>query len=79
MSLAEDATVVFDGGPRNGETDTSDLLAPVIGSGKEGGVYQRTVEKRDGLVVYRWQPLSEAQVEAVVRGDLRANQEPEHD
>jgi hypothetical protein len=77
MTHADDPTVVFDGGPRNGETDTSDLLAPVIGTGKDGGIYQRSDEKRDGLVVYRWQPLSEAEVEAIVRGDIRANQEPE--
>ena len=49
---------------------------PPIGTGKDGGVYQRADEKRDGLVVYRWQPLSEAEVEAIVRGDIRANQEP---
>lgn len=77
MSGAEEPTVILDGGPRNGETDTSDVLAPVIGSGNEGGVYQRTDEQRDGLVIYRWQPLSEAEAEAIVRGDLRANQEPE--
>ena len=77
MSGAEEPTVILDGGPRNGETDTSDVLAPVIGSGNEGGVYQRTDEQREGLVVYRWQPLSEAEAEAIVRGDLRANQEPE--
>ena len=77
MNPAEGATLVFDGGPRNGETDTADALAVVIGSGKEGGVYQRTDEKRDDLVVYRWQPLSEPEGEAIVRGDLRANQEPD--
>jgi serine/threonine-protein kinase RIO1 len=77
MSGSEVRTVVLEGGPRNGETETSNVLAPVIGTGKEGGVYQRTDEKRDGLVVYRWQPLSEAEAEAIVRGDLRANQEPE--
>ena len=77
MMRADESTVVFDGGPRGGETDASDTLAPVIGTGKEGGVYQRTDEKRGGLVVYRWQPLTEAEVEAIVRGDIRANQEPE--
>jgi hypothetical protein len=74
MSPAEERTVVFDAGPRDGETDTSDVLAPVIGSGNEGGVYQRTEEERGGLVVYRWQPLTEAEAGAIVRGDLRANQ-----
>ncbi|HYI67211.1 MAG TPA: hypothetical protein VEW95_09825 [Candidatus Limnocylindrales bacterium] len=76
MKHAEDRTVVFDGGPRAGETDTSDAMAPVIGTGKDGGVYQRMDEERDGRVVYRWQRLSEAQVQAIVRGDIRANQEP---
>ena len=77
MSPAEEPTVFMDGGPRDGETDTSDVLAPVIGSGNEGGVYQRTEERRDGLVVYRWQPLTEPEAEAIVRGDLRANQKLE--
>jgi hypothetical protein len=77
MSLAEEPTVFLDGGPRHGGKDTSDVLAPVIGSGNEGGVYQRTDEKRDGLVVYRWQPLTEPEAEAIVRGDLRANQKLE--
>ena len=75
MMHADESRVVFDGGPRGGEMDASDTLAPVIGTGKEGGVYQRTNEKRGGLVVYRWQPLTEAEVEAIVRGDIRANQE----
>ena len=74
MSGADEPTVILDGGPRNGETDSSDVLAPVIGSGTEGGVYQRTHEQREGLVVYRWQPLSETEAEAIVRGDLRANE-----
>jgi len=69
-------TLVFEGGPRDGERDTLDILAAVIGTGKEGGVYQRTDEDRDGLVMYRWQPLTEAEAAAVVRGDLRANQGP---
>jgi hypothetical protein len=77
VSLAEEPTVFLDGGPRNGGTDTFDVLAPVIGTGNEGGVYQRTDETRDGLVVYRWQPLTEAEAAAIVRGDLRANQAPE--
>ena len=79
MRHADDPTVAFDGGPRGGETDASDTLAPVIGTGKDGGVYQRTGETRDGLVVYRWQPLSEAEVEAIVRGDIRANQVPKRE
>ena len=70
-------TVTFDGGPRDGQEDTLDAAAPVIGTGEEGGVYQRTDELRDGLVVYRWQPLTQAEVNAVVRGDLRSSQGPQ--
>jgi hypothetical protein len=77
MNSAEAPTLVFDGGPRNGERVTSDVLVAVIGSGKDGGVYQQTDEVRDSLRVYRWQPLSQAETEAIVRGDIRANQEPE--
>lgn len=76
MSEAPAATIVYDGGPRHGEVDTLDAGAPVIGSGQEGGVYQHTPELRDGLRVYRWQPLSEAEAQALIRGDLRANQDP---
>ena len=77
MNEAEVATVLFEGGPRDGETDTVDHLAVVIGTGKEGGVYQRTDEERDGLRVYRWQVLTDAEAAALIEGDLRANQEPE--
>lgn len=77
MTDPEEPSVVFEGGPRNGETHTADHLAAVIGTGAEGGVYQRTAEDRAGLVVYRWQPLSDAAADALVRGDLRANQQPE--
>ena len=77
MNEAEAPTIVFDGGPRDTETDTADHLAPVIGTGMEGGVYRRTDETWSGLAVYRWQPLSDAAVDALVRGDLRANQPPE--
>ena len=69
--------VVFDGGPRHGESGALDHLPVVIGTGSEGGVYQRTGDGDDGLVVYRWQPLSDAASDALVRGDLRANQEPD--
>ena len=78
MTEPEAATVVFDGGPRDGETDTVHPRAVVIGTGKEGGVYQRTYdEQRDGLQVYRWQVLTDAEAAALLRGDLRANQEPD--
>ncbi len=77
MTEAERPTVVYEGGPRDGETDTPDHLASVIGTGMEGGVYGRTDTERDGLRVYRWEPLSDAAVDALVRGDLRANQPPD--
>ena len=69
--------VVFEGGPRDGETDTVDHCPAVIGDGKEGGVYQRTDEQRDGLLVYRWQVLTDAEAAALLEADLRANQEAE--
>ena len=77
MHEASAATVVFDGGPRHGETDTPGHPAPVIGDGAEGGVYQRSDDARDGLTVYRWEPLADDAVDALVRGDLRANQPPD--
>ena len=67
--------VMFDGGPRDGQDDTLHAAAPVIGTGEEGGVYQRTDQLRDGLVVYRWQPLTDAEANAIIRGDLRASQD----
>ena len=45
-----------------------------LGDGSDGGVYQRTDESEDDLVVYLWQELSDAEANAVIRGDLRANQ-----
>ena len=74
MNEAEAPTVVYEGGPRHGEIDTADHLAPVIGTGMEGGVYRHTDEERDGLTVYRWEPLPDQAVDALVRGNLRANQ-----
>ncbi len=71
------SNLVYDGGPRDGEPDTVDALPVVIGTGAEGGVYQRTEGERDGLIVYRWQPLTDSQANALVRGDLRANQGPD--
>ena len=66
--------VAFEGGPRDGESDVLDRVAPAIGDGSAKGVYQRTEELRDGKIVFRWQALTDAQAEALLRGDLRANQ-----
>ena len=73
----EAPTIYFVGGPRHGETDAADYLPAVMGSGNERGMYERTGERREHLSVYRWRSLTEAQADALVRGDLRANQEPE--
>jgi hypothetical protein len=75
MNGAARSTILYDGGPRDEQTDTIDHQAAVIGSGDAGGVYERTGELRGGLVVYRWHPLTEAEAAALTRGDLRANQE----
>ena len=72
----EPPTLVFDGGPRHDETDSVDPVAPVIGDGSDGGVYERTGDRRHDVVVYRWRSLRESEVDALVRGDLRANQDP---
>jgi hypothetical protein len=77
MPTNEGPTATFEGGPRDGQDDTLDAAAPIVGTGEEGGVYQRTNEQRNGLVVYRWQQLTEAEVNAIVRGDLRASQDPD--
>jgi hypothetical protein len=76
MEREEQLPLIFEDGPRNGETDAAPQLVPVIGTGQDGGVYQRTDEERDGHRVYRWQVLTEAETQAIVRGDLRANQRP---
>ena len=70
-------TIVFEGGPRHGETDAADYLPAVIGSGAERGVYERTGERRDDRSVYRWRSLTDTQADALLRGDLRANQDPD--
>lgn len=62
-------TVVFEGGPRDAETDSVDRDAVVIGRGDKGGVYQRTDEFRDGRCVYRWQVLTDAEAAALISGD----------
>jgi hypothetical protein len=73
----DNLAIVFDGGPRHGEAATLDHQPVVIGTGAEGGVYQRADEQREGLQVYRWQMITDAEAAALVEGDLRANQEPE--
>jgi len=70
------ANIIFREGPRDGVTDWIDGRMPVtIGDGSEGGVYQQTNTVESGLVVFRWQPLTDAEANAIVRGDLRANQQ----
>lgn len=71
-----DLPIVFDGGPRDGETDIVGQRVVVIGTGAEGGIYQRTDEVSGGRTVYRWQEVTDAEAGALVRGDLRANQDP---
>jgi hypothetical protein len=67
--------IVYRDGPRHGTSEMLDGQLPVIvGDGSEGGVYQQTDTVDDGAVVYRWQPLTDAEANAIVRGDLRANQ-----
>jgi hypothetical protein len=67
--------VTFEAGPRHGQTDAFDFEpAVVIGDGSAKGVYQRTDEIRDGMIIFRWQPLTDAEAEALLRGDIRANQ-----
>lgn len=68
-------SVTFLDGPRNGSIEDVDGPLPaVIGDGSDGGVYQQT-DAVDGVArVYRWWPLTEGEANAIVRGDLRANQ-----
>lgn len=73
----QDEQIVFEGGPRHGQIETADYAPVVIGSGEEGGVYQRSDEERDGRAVYLWQVLTPAEQAALQSGDIRANQEPE--
>src|SRR5687767_8789847 len=76
LALAQRMThIVYRDGPRHGTSEMLDGKLPVIvGDGSEGGVYQQTDTVDDGAVVYRWQPLTDAEANALVRGDLRANQ-----
>lgn len=73
--VSDTPDIVYQGGPRDGQTDTLDRLAVTVGDGSEGGVYQRTDDADDDRVVYRWQALTDAEANAIIRGDLRANQE----
>ena len=75
--MNDDPRIVFDGGPRDGETDVVGDRVVVIGTGAEGGVYQRTDEVVGGRTVYRWQELTDAEAAALLQGDIRANQDPE--
>ncbi len=77
MNNDDELDAVFEGGPRDGETDSVGKRVVVIGTGAEGGVYQRTTDTRTGRIVYRWQQLTEAESAALINGDLRANQAPE--
>lgn len=67
--------LTYRGGPRHGRSDAFDHRLPAtIGDGSEGGIYHLTDAIEDGMRVYRWQPLTHAQTDALVRGDLRSNQ-----
>lgn len=67
--------VIYRGGPREGQEEWIGDEAPVvIGDGSEGGVYQRTDAMDGGRRVYVWQELTDAQANALLRRDLRANQ-----
>jgi hypothetical protein len=72
--VPEETPVIFEGGPRHGQIEIFDRLAVTIGDGSDKGVYQRTNDVRDGMNVFRWQVLTDAEAEALVRGDIRANQ-----
>jgi len=69
-------SIVFRDGPRDGITEPSDGRLPVvIGDGSDGGVYHLTDAVDGPSRIYVWQPLTDAEVDALVRGDLRANQD----
>lgn len=70
----KDPNIRFQGGPRDGEGDYQDRLAATIGDGSEGGVYELTDALTDGRRVYAWRALSDQEANAILRGDLRANQ-----
>lgn len=70
------ATITYRGGPRDGVTEFMDGELPVvIGDGSEGGVYHQTDAVAGDSLLFVWQPLTDAEVDALVRGDLRANQQ----
>ena len=64
----------YEGGPRSGRSDFDERLPVTMGDGAEGGIYHRTDAVEEGLRVYRWRRLSEAERAAIVRGDLRSSQ-----
>lgn len=73
QALNQELDLIFDGGPRDGQRDVIGERVVVIGTGAEGGVYQRTDEERNGRVVYRWQPMTDAEAAALI--DARADPE----
>lgn len=69
------AMITFRGGPRDGVREPIDGELPVvIGDGSDGGVYHQTDAVSGDTLLFVWQPLTDAEVDALVRGDLRANQ-----
>jgi hypothetical protein len=76
QAMNQELDVVFEGGPRDGERDVIGGRLVVIGTGAEGGVYQRSDEERNGRVVYRWQQLTDAEAAALIDADSRADQRP---
>lgn len=73
QALNQELDLIFDGGPRDGQRDVIGARVVVIGTGAEGGVYQRTDEERNGRVVYRWQHMTDAEAAALI--DARADPE----
>jgi hypothetical protein len=76
QAMNRELEVVFEGGPRAGEREVIGDRVVVIGTGAEGGVYQRTDEERSGRVVYRWQQLTDAEAAALMDADIRAEERP---
>lgn len=69
------ANITYRDGPRHGTGEWVDHALPAtVGDGSEGGIYLQTDAVDAGSHVYVWHPLTEAEANALVRGDLRANQ-----
>lgn len=75
--MSDELEILFEGGPRHGEREATGDRVVVIGTGAEGGVYQRTDEERNGVQIYRWQSVTDAEAAALLDADLRKNQEPQ--